>query len=207
VVEADRGREREEAGADAGSEPVEGAGAVAFEAEKVFAGLEDRLDPLPDRRQVRPLAGFVFAAGPADGCVQLGRGVFELAAGVARQAVRPTRPPGRQTRLRSCRLRRQGAGSPFQWGDEAYVEAMLGGAFELSFEELDTRHEGEHGGEMWEVFRDNYGPSFTLRSSLDGERRAELDAAMVACFERHRSGDGVSMERRYIVVTGIRKAG
>ena len=61
---------------------------------------------------------------------------------------------------------------------------MLGDAFELAFEELDTRHEGEHGGEMWEVFRDNYGPSFTLWTSLDEERRAELDEAMEACFEQ-----------------------
>ncbi len=55
-----------------------------------------------------------------------------------------------------------GAGSPLQWGDEAYVETMLGGAFELSFEELDIPHEGDHGVEMWEFFRDNFGPSFTL---------------------------------------------
>jgi SAM-dependent methyltransferase len=98
-----------------------------------------------------------------------------------------------------------GAGSPFQWGDEAYVEAMLGGAFELSFEELDTRHEGDHGGEMWEVFRDNYGPSFTLWTSLEEERRAALDAAMEACFEQYRTDDGISVERRYIVVTGVRR--
>jgi hypothetical protein len=82
---------------------------------------------------------------------------------------------------------------------------MLGGAFELSFEELDTRHEGDHGGEMWEVFRDNYGPSFTLWTSLDDKRRAELDEAMEACFESYRSGDGISVERRYIVVTGTRR--
>jgi SAM-dependent methyltransferase len=99
-----------------------------------------------------------------------------------------------------------GAGSPFQWGDEAYVETMLGGTFELSFEELDTRHEGEHGGEMWEIFRENFGPAFTLWNSLDEERRAALDEAMEACFERYRTDDGVSMERRYIVVTGLRRA-
>jgi SAM-dependent methyltransferase len=98
-----------------------------------------------------------------------------------------------------------GAGSPFQWGDESYVESMLGDAFELSFEELDTRHEGNHGGEMWEVFRDNYGPSFTLWTSLDEERRGELDEAMEACFESYRSADGISVERRYIVVTGVRR--
>ena len=98
-----------------------------------------------------------------------------------------------------------GVGSPFQWGDEGYVESRLGGAFNLTFEELDTRHEGDDGREMWEVFRDNYGPSFTLWTSLDDERRAELDAAMEACFEESRTDDGISFERRYIIVTGVRK--
>ena len=83
VVEADRGGEGEEAGSDAGSEAVEGAGAVAFEGEEVFAGLEDRFDPLPDRGEVGPAGGFVFAAGPDDRGVEFGGGVFELAAGVA----------------------------------------------------------------------------------------------------------------------------
>ena len=58
---------------------------------------------------------------------------------------------------------------------------------------------------MWEVFRDNFGPSFTLWTSLDAERRAELDEAMEAYFEGYRTGDGISVERRYIVVTGVRK--
>ena len=99
----------------------------------------------------------------------------------------------------------EGAGSPFQWGDEAYCEKMLGDAFELSFEELDTRHEDEDPAEMWEVFRTSYGPSYTLWSSLDPERQRELDEAMTGVFEKHRAGDGISMERRYIVVTGRRK--
>ena len=98
-----------------------------------------------------------------------------------------------------------GAGSPFQWGDEDYVESMLGGAFDLDFVELDSRHDGESGSEMWEVFRDNYGPSFTLWTSLDDAGRAELDAAMTAYFERSRSGDGISVERLYIIVSGVRR--
>jgi SAM-dependent methyltransferase len=100
----------------------------------------------------------------------------------------------------------EGAGSPFQWGDEAYVEDMLGGAFELSFEELDTRHEHHDPAEMWELFRTSYGPSHVLWSSLDEDRRQQLDETMTAVFEQHRDGDAISMERRYIVVTGVRKA-
>src|SRR5476649_829495 len=83
VVECDRGGEGEEACADPGGQAVQGAGAVAFEGEQVFTGLEDRFDPLPDRRDVRPLAGLVFAFWPDDRGVEFGGGVFELAAGVA----------------------------------------------------------------------------------------------------------------------------
>src|SRR5215475_4938833 len=83
VVEGDCGGEGEEAGADAGGEAVQGAGAVAFEGEQVFAGLEDRLDALSDRCEVEPLAGLVFAPWPDDCRVELGGGAFELAAGVA----------------------------------------------------------------------------------------------------------------------------
>jgi hypothetical protein len=82
VVEGDRGGEAAEAGEDAFSEPGEGAGAVAFEGEEVFAGPEDRLDPLSDRREVRPLTGLVFAARPDDRGAQLVDFGGELAAGV-----------------------------------------------------------------------------------------------------------------------------
>src|SRR5579862_934438 len=83
VVEADRGGECEEACSDAGCKAVEGAGAVAFKGEDVFAGLEDRFDALPDRGEVWAAGGFVFAAGPHDCGVEFGGVLFELAAGVA----------------------------------------------------------------------------------------------------------------------------
>lgn len=98
-----------------------------------------------------------------------------------------------------------GAGSPFQWGNEDYVEEMLGDAFDLDVVELDTRHVGEDGRDMWVHFRENFGPSFTLWMSLDEERRDELDAAMTALYERSRIEDGISQERRYIIITGRRR--
>src|SRR3989442_6544719 len=83
VVEADGGCEGEEALADAGAEAVEAAGAVAFEGEQVFAGVEDRSDRLSDRCQAQPGLGFVFAGGSGDERVELAGVVCELAAGVA----------------------------------------------------------------------------------------------------------------------------
>ena len=71
-----------------------------------------------------------------------------------------------------------------------------------------TVHVDEHDdpAQMWELFRSSYGPSHVLWSSLDEEGRSELDETMTSVFEKHREGDGISMERRYIVVTGVRKA-
>src|SRR5688500_8578625 len=83
VVEADAGGEDEEAEGDACGEVVEGAGAVSFEGEDVFAGAEDRFDALPDGRQVWPLLGFVAAGGAEDGGAEVGDGGGEVAAGVA----------------------------------------------------------------------------------------------------------------------------
>ena len=48
VVEGDAGREAEEALQDAFFDAGEGAGAVAFEGEQVFAGVEDRLSRVTD---------------------------------------------------------------------------------------------------------------------------------------------------------------
>ena len=69
VVEADAGGECEQAGADAG--------------EQVFAGEEDRLDPLADRCQPRPALGLVAAGWTDDPSAQAGDCFGELAAGVA----------------------------------------------------------------------------------------------------------------------------
>src|SRR3989442_11450231 len=63
MVERDRGGERCESGGEADAKVLECAGAVTFEGEDVLAGLEDRLDPLADRREVWAAARFVSAAG------------------------------------------------------------------------------------------------------------------------------------------------
>ena len=83
VVECDGGGEREEACADAGAQAVEGARAVAFEREDVFAGAKDRLDALADRREVGASSVLVFAPRAGDRGVQICGGGLEVAAGVA----------------------------------------------------------------------------------------------------------------------------
>ena len=84
VVEPDAGGQGEEFGGDAGSEAVEGASVVAFQAELVFEGPEDRLDALPDGGEMRSAAGLVLAAGSQDQSAEaLRHGGLELFAAVA----------------------------------------------------------------------------------------------------------------------------
>ncbi len=83
MVEADAGGECEESGRDPGEEVARGAGAVAFECEEVFAGPEDRLDSLSDRREVWALLRLVAARWPRDLAADLANSGGELAAGVA----------------------------------------------------------------------------------------------------------------------------
>src|ERR1700759_873225 len=82
VVEGDRCGEAAEPGENAFSEAGEGAGAVPFEREDVFAGPEDRFDSLSEGCQVRAPAGLVFAMRADDGGAQLLDLGAELSAGV-----------------------------------------------------------------------------------------------------------------------------
>src|SRR4051795_12835291 len=92
VVERDAGGEGEQSLADACSEAVQGAGAVAFEREQVFAGPEDAFDALADRGQVRPWTGLVFAVRSDDQRVAVAHLGGEVSAGVALVADHDQRP-------------------------------------------------------------------------------------------------------------------
>src|SRR5215210_7158148 len=80
VVEGDGCGQCGEAAGQADAQLVQVAGAVAFEAEDVFGGPEDRLDPLSDRSQVRAAALLILAAGAMDGGVEGLQIDLELAA-------------------------------------------------------------------------------------------------------------------------------
>lgn len=99
-----------------------------------------------------------------------------------------------------------GAGSPFQWGSRSYVEELLGGAFELRFEDGDAPQLGASGEEVWQLFSTVFGPTRTLAESLPEERRGELHRAFVDFYEGYRTNGGVHQPRPYLIVVGTRRA-
>lgn len=83
IVEADAGRQAEEAHEDALAESGQRACSVALQAEQVLAGPEDRLDALAERSQMGTRAGLVLACRAHDEDTERrGRG-GELTPGIA----------------------------------------------------------------------------------------------------------------------------
>lgn len=98
-----------------------------------------------------------------------------------------------------------GAGSPFAWGDREHVTELLGGAFELTFEEHDSPLTLPSGEEYWELFSTSYGPTKTAIEALEPDRREEFHQAWVAFGDARREGDAMVHHREYLLTLGTRR--
>ena len=95
--------------------------------------------------------------------------------------------------------------SPFDWGDEARIEELLGEAFELELETHVSPLALDSGEAYWELFSTSYGPTKTLVESL-GDRSEELHRAWVEFFEtNHKANGGILHRREYRLVLGTRR--
>jgi SAM-dependent methyltransferase len=99
----------------------------------------------------------------------------------------------------------EGAGSPFEWGQPAHAEQLLGSDFELEFDEGDASLEGESGEQLWQLFLSGVGPQKLLYDSLEQDRREDLHQALVDFFERFRTNGSIRQPRPYILILGTRR--
>jgi ubiquinone/menaquinone biosynthesis C-methylase UbiE len=100
----------------------------------------------------------------------------------------------------------EGAGVPFQWGSEEYVEELLGEAFELDLLRHVSHLRISSGEDYWQLFSSSYGPTRTLAESLDDDRREELHQAWVDLFESNYRSDGeIDHDREWLFVYGTRR--
>jgi SAM-dependent methyltransferase len=98
-----------------------------------------------------------------------------------------------------------GVGDQFDWGREDYVRDLLGGDFELEFEQGDSTLSAESGEAVWQLFSTEFGPAKTLADSLDDEKREELHRQFVELHERSRTNGGIEFSRAYLLTLGTRK--
>jgi ubiquinone/menaquinone biosynthesis C-methylase UbiE len=91
--------------------------------------------------------------------------------------------------------------SPFDWGDETKVRALLGDAFDLTFETKLNTVTYDSVEDYWQDFTQNYGPTKSLYESL-GDRGEEMHQAWLAAFGDARP---YVLERPYLLVSGRRR--
>jgi SAM-dependent methyltransferase len=100
----------------------------------------------------------------------------------------------------------EGAGYPFDWGDEQHVRDLLGDAFELEIERDVSPLRLPDGETYWQLFSSSYGPTRTLNESLDEERREELHRSWVEFMDTELAQDGeIVHAREWILVLGTRR--
>ena len=86
------------------------------------------------------------------------------------------------------------------------VTRLLGEAFQLRFEHLDSTYHVGSGEEYWQVFSSSYGPTKTLAESLEPDRRGLLQRDWREFFEReYRREEEIVHPREYLLVLGTRR--
>lgn len=95
--------------------------------------------------------------------------------------------------------------SPFEWGRRERLEQLLGGAFDLRFEQAVSFYREPSGEAAWQTFATGYGPTRMLAGNLPDDRREALHKDFVAFHERFRTDLGVTVPRTYWLTVGTRK--
>jgi SAM-dependent methyltransferase len=98
-----------------------------------------------------------------------------------------------------------GQGDSTAWASAEYAERMLGGDFELEFDEGDAPITAESGDALWELLASSSGPFKARVASLEPERLDRFHEEFVELCEAHRVDGGISLPAAYVVVAGTRR--
>jgi SAM-dependent methyltransferase len=100
--------------------------------------------------------------------------------------------------------RPDGAGRPSDWVRCEYATRLLGDRFDLDFAEAVCPWTGESGEALWQLFIRADGPAKARVAALSDTEREDLHRDWVDYFERHRTDDGISAPRPYLIIEGRR---
>lgn len=93
----------------------------------------------------------------------------------------------------------------FDWGRDAYVDELLGDAFELEVFDYDAPFIVPSSTAAWEILSTSYGPTMALAASLDEARREAFRQAVIEFYDRFWTGSEVRHQRRYALYVGKRR--
>ncbi len=94
--------------------------------------------------------------------------------------------------------------SPFEWGRTERIRELLGNAFQLRFEKGVSYYREPSGDAAWDTFSKGYGPTRSLATNLDPERRAALREDFIAFHAGFPTELGICVPREYWLTIGVR---
>lgn len=99
-----------------------------------------------------------------------------------------------------------GVASPFNWGDETKVRALLGSAFsDVTFTRGDCPQFGDSPEDIWQLFSTRYGPTIRAVAALQGAALGAFRSEMLAFLAGYRAADGkVRWGREYLITRAVR---
>jgi SAM-dependent methyltransferase len=95
--------------------------------------------------------------------------------------------------------------SPFEWGTRERLETLLGGAFDLRFEQGVSYYREPDAEAAWDTFVTGYGPTRALAASLTADAREALWKEFVAFHAGFRTDLGITVPRTYWLTLGRRR--
>jgi ubiquinone/menaquinone biosynthesis C-methylase UbiE len=97
-----------------------------------------------------------------------------------------------------------GAGVAATWGEPGYAEGLLADHFDVRTTEHNTPWVKETAEEMWTEMSEAFGPIKTLLGALPPDRAESFKSEMLDFFAGELSETGISFDRPYLLVYGVR---
>lgn len=96
--------------------------------------------------------------------------------------------------------------SPLDWGDPDHVRALLGDAFDLTFEPGVNHAYYDSADDVWDGYARGFGPVKQLADSLNPDRRRAFRQDFDAYHNRYATDAGLlHIRREYLVTVGTRR--
>src|SRR6056297_1241087 len=95
--------------------------------------------------------------------------------------------------------------SPFEWGKQERITALLGDHFDLAFERGTSFYREPDGRAAWRAFVEGYGPLRTLADKLEEDDLNALEHDFAAFHDGFATDLGVCVPRDYLITVGTRR--
>ena len=95
--------------------------------------------------------------------------------------------------------------SPLAWGNPAYVETLLGKAFDLKFEQGTSNAYHSSAEDIWDWYARGFGPLRQLAESLAPDRLELLKRDVDAYHQHYAVPAGLHIKREYLLILGTRR--